>query len=148
MTVLRTIHTGFTVHDLEQMRAFFADCLGAEAGEIRQVPAGDTLGHITGVHGAAARVVMMTLPDGHVVELLQYSAPTSSTQSAPRPCDIGAAHLALEVMSVAGFARDAQRFDFRFAGQPQFLPGGPFAGRWVAYVRDNHGFTIELIGGA
>jgi hypothetical protein len=54
MAVLRTIHTGLTVHDLEQMLAFFSQCLNAQAGEIRQIPVGDTLGHITGVEGAQA----------------------------------------------------------------------------------------------
>lgn len=148
MAVLHTIHTGLTVHDLAHMLAFFGQVLGADVGEIRQVPVGDTLGHITGVPGAQARVCMATLPGGHVVELLQYSAPGSATTVAPRPCDIGAAHLALRVASVAETASRAQAFGFAVAGQMQFLPGGPFAGQWVSYVRDTHGFTLELIGGA
>lgn len=148
MSVLRTIHTGLTVHDLEHMGAFFRQVLGADVGEVRQIPMGDTLGHITGVRGAQARVCMVTLPGGHVVELLQYDAPSSATTVAPRPCDIGAAHLALQVSSVAGLANRSKDFGFEVAGQLQFLPGGPFAGQWVAYVRDSHGFTLELIGGA
>jgi len=147
MAVLHTIHTGLTVHDLAHMLAFFGQVLGADVGEIRQIPVGDTLGRITGVPGAQARVCMATLPGGHVVELLQYSAPESATTVAPRPCDTGAAHLALRVASVAETARCAQAFGFAVAGQKQFLPGGPFAGQWVAYVRDTHGFTLELIGG-
>lgn len=147
MAVQHTIHTGLTVHDLTQMLAFFGQVLSAEVGEIRQIPAGDTLGHITGVKGAQARVCMVSLPGGHVVELLEYSAPVSATSLAPRPCDIGAAHLALRVDSVADTARSAQAFGFSVAGQLHFLPGGPFAGQWVAYVRDTHGFTLELIGG-
>jgi catechol 2,3-dioxygenase-like lactoylglutathione lyase family enzyme len=148
MAVLHTIHTGLTVHDLANMLAFFGQVLGAKVGEIRQIPVGETLGHITGVQGAQARVCMVTLPGGHVVELLQYSAPASATTVAPRPCDIGAAHLALQVDSVADTASSAQTFGFAVAGQTHFLPGGPFAGQWVAYVRDTHGFTLELIGGA
>jgi catechol 2,3-dioxygenase-like lactoylglutathione lyase family enzyme len=148
MAVLHTIHTGLTVHDLGHMLAFFDHVLGASVGEIRQIPIGDTLGHITGVAGAQARVCMVTLPGGHVVELLQYAAPSSATPVAPRPCDIGAAHLALQVDSIADTASRAQDFGFAVAGQMQFLPGGPFAGQWAAYVRDTHGFTLELIGGA
>ena len=108
MAVLHTIHTGLTVHDLANMLAFFGQVLGAKVGEIRQIPVGETLGHITGVQGAQARVCMVTLPGGHVVELLQYSAPASATTVAPRPCDIGAAHLALQVDSVADTASSAQ----------------------------------------
>ena len=148
MAVLRTIHTGLTVHDLTHMLAFFGQVLGADVGEVRQIPPGDTLGHITGVLGAQARVSMVKLPGGHVVELLEYAAPASATNTAPRPCDIGAAHLALQVDSVADIVQRAQAFDFAVAGQLQFLPGGPFAGQWVAYVRDPNGFTLELIGGA
>jgi hypothetical protein len=148
MAVLHTIHAGFTVHDLAHMLAFFGQVLGAEVGEIRQIPIGDTLGNITGVPGAQARVCMVTLPGGHMVELLQYAAPASATTVAPRPCDIGAAHLAMQVDSVADTATRAQTFGFAVAGQMQFLPGGPFAGQWVTYVRDTHGFTLELIGGA
>ena len=147
MAVLRTIHTGLTVRNLAQMLAFFGQVLGAEAGEIRQIPVGETLGHITGVPGAQASVCMVSLPGGHVVELLQYDAPASATTVAPRPCDIGAAHIALQVDSVAKTANLAQAFGFAIAGQMQFLPGGPFAGQWVAYVRDTYGFTLELIGG-
>ena len=148
MAVLRTIHTGLTVHDLAHMLAFFGQVLGADVGEVRQIPKGDTLGHIVGVQGAQARVCMVTLPGGHVVELLEYAAPASATTVAPRPCDIGAAHLALHVDSVADIASRAKAFGFAVAGQMQFLPGGPFAGQWVAYVRDAQGFTLELIGGA
>lgn len=148
MAVLHAIHTGLTVHDLPHMLAFFGQVLGADVGEIRQIPVGDTLGYITGVSGAQAHVCMVTLPGGHVVELLQYSAPASATNAAPRPCDIGAAHLALRVESVAETATQAQAFGFAVAGRLQFLPGGLFAGQWVAYVRDTQGFTMELIGGA
>jgi hypothetical protein len=45
---------------------------------------------------------MVTLPGGHVVELPQHSEPASATAAAQRPCDIGAAHLALQVNSVTG----------------------------------------------
>lgn len=148
MGVLGTIHTGLTVRDLTRMLAFFGQALGAEVGEIRQIPIGDTLGHITGVPGAQARVCMVTLPGGHVVELLEYAEPASATTVAPRPCDVGAAHLALHVVSVADTAIRSETFGFTVAGQLQCLAGGPFAGHWVAYLRDGDGFTLELIGGA
>lgn len=148
MTVLRTIHTGLTVHDLEHMLEFFVSCLGAEASEIRHIPGGATLGNITGVPGAQARVAMLTLQGGHILELLQYGAPSSATDVAPRPCDIGGAHIALEVRSVANTIQSAQQFGFVVAGRVEPLTGGPFAGRCAAYVRDARGFTLELIGDA
>jgi hypothetical protein len=66
---------------------------------------------------------------------------------APRPCDIGGAHLALEVESVSETVQSIERFGFAVSGRTLTLPGGPFAGRCVTYVRDQYGFTLELIGG-
>jgi catechol 2,3-dioxygenase-like lactoylglutathione lyase family enzyme len=143
MNVPRTIHTGLTVADLESAVRLFGEALGFAVGEIRRIPPGDTLGHITGVAGAQARVAMVTAPDGHVVELL----PSSATRAAPRPCDIGGAHLALEVDSIAALAQAVAAHGFAIAGRTVVAAGGPFAGRHVAYVRDGHGFTLELIGG-
>ena len=146
MPISHTIHTGFTVRDLSHMLAFFAQGLGAQVGEIREIPVGDTLGNIIGVPGARARVAMATLPGGHVVELLEYDE-SESKQVAPRPCDIGAAHLALQVESIKESLRAVHKFGFQCAGKTQYLTGGQFAGRHVTYIRDIHGFTLELVGG-
>lgn len=147
MTVLRIIHAGQTAHDLQGMLAFFAQCLGAQAGDVRQILGGDSPGHITGVAGLQARVAMLTLPDGHAIELLEYRAPGGATQIAPPPCGTGAAHLALAADSVSATALAAQGLGFAVAGEVLALPGGPFAGQHVACIRDERGFTLALIGG-
>jgi glyoxylase I family protein len=144
--IRRVIHTGMTVHPLEPMVSFLVEVLGFIAAPVRQIPPGPTLPTITGIADAAARVVMVTSPCGAVVELLEYSAPASATGIAPRPCDIGAAHLALDVASVQDVIERAAAWGFEVAGGIQSLSGGPFAGRRVAYIRNAQGFTLELIG--
>ncbi len=147
LPVRRLIHTGMTVHRLEPMMSFLVEVLGFTSAPVRQIPQGPTLPTITGIADAAARVVMVTSPCGAVVELLEYSAPESATMRAPRPCDIGAAHLALDVESVQDVIDRAASWGFAVAGGIQPLTGGPFAGRSEAYISDAQGFTLELIGG-
>lgn len=144
-TVKRTIHTGFTVDDLERSSRFFRDCLGLAVSAPRSPPSAEVLSSVTGVAGAQARIAMVSLP-GHEIELLQYSSPTSATASAPRPCDVGFAHLALEVDDVAAVVAAARGHGFALGGDIFPSVAGPFAGKRVAYIRDPHGFTLELIG--
>lgn len=143
--VTRTIHTGFTVNNLERMSRFFQDCLGLEVSEPRSPPRAEVLPSVTGVPGAQARIAMVTLP-GHVIELLEYSSPGSATSSAPRPCDVGFAHIAIEVANVSEVISAAKDYDFAIGGSIYRADGGPFSGRPVAYIRDQSGFTIELVG--
>lgn len=143
--VTHTIHTGFTVSDIEHMSAFFRLCLGFEVSEPRFPPRPDVLPAVTGVPAAQAKIVMVTLP-GHVIELLEYMAPDSSTTSAPRPCDIGFAHIAIGVDNVAAVIAAATVYGFAIGGSIYRADGGPFSGREVAYIRDQFGFTIELVG--
>ena len=143
--VTRTVHTGFTIQNLERMSMFFRECLGLDVSEPRSPHRADVLPEVTGVAGAQARIAMVTLP-GHVIELLEYSAPESLTSSAPRPCDIGFAHIAIEVGNVPEVVDAAKSYGFAVGGSIYRADGGPFSGRQVAYVRDSGGFTIELIG--
>jgi catechol-2,3-dioxygenase len=143
--ILETLHSGFTVADVRQLAAFFRDCLGCAVTEPRAAPS-ETLARIVGVDGAAAEIVYVTTP-GHTIELLEYRAPGSHTESAPRPCDTGFAHLSFLVDDVAAVAAAAARFGFVATREMPRIGAGPHAGRHATYLRDAHGFTIELMGG-
>jgi catechol 2,3-dioxygenase-like lactoylglutathione lyase family enzyme len=143
-SVVGTLHTGFTVADVRRLAAFFRDCLGFEVTEPRSPPS-ETLSRIIGVEAAAADVVYVNAP-GHVIELLQYYSPVSGTANAPRPCDIGFAHLSFLVENVASVADAAARFGFVAETAMPTIQHGPHAGRRATYLRDSHGFSIELMG--
>ena len=143
--VTRTIHTGFTVCNIESMSLFFRECLGLDVSEPRSPPRADVLPVVTGVAGAQAKIAMVTLP-GHVIELLEYMTPGSATPCAARPCDIGFAHIAIEVRDVPAVIGAAADYGFAIGGSIYCADGGPFSGRQVAYIRDQLGFTIELVG--
>lgn len=144
--VVRAVHTGFTVQSIEKLSLFFRGCLQLEVSAPRSPPPA-VLPAVTGVAGAQALIAMVTLP-GHVIELLEYLSPHSATRSAPRPCDIGSAHIALEVVDMSAIVAAAPAYGFDLAGTIFVADQGPFCGRPVAYIRDRCGFTIELIGAA
>ena len=97
--VIEPLHIGFTVADVRAMAAFMHDCLGFEVTEPRRPPA-TSIEEVTGVIGADVELVYVSAP-GLTMELLQYSSPPSATLTGGRPCDVGAAHLALKVSNVA-----------------------------------------------
>ena len=143
--VLDTLHSGFTVRDPRRLAAFFRDCLGFEVIGPRAAPA-HVLERIVGVPGADAEIVYVSAP-GHTIELLGYRAPASETASAPRPCDVGFAHLAFLVDDIAAVAASAQAYGFTCTPAMPRIAAGPHAGRHATSLRDAEGFTLELMGG-
>ena len=143
--VLETLHSGFTVADVRRLAEFFRECLGFAVTEPRTAPP-EVLSRIVGVAGAAAEIVYVSAP-GHTIELLEYLAPGSRTEAAPRPCDTGFAHLSFLVDDVAAIARAASAFGFAATPDMPCIAAGPHAGRHATYLRDPDGFTIELMGG-
>ena len=99
---------------------------------------------ITGVAGAEISLAVLKAP-GHKIELLEYHAPPERKRSDLRPCDVGAAHIALTVDDIEAVLSRIALFDWRAAGRPQTLESGPNAGKRVIYVRDPDGTTIELM---
>src|SRR3954471_21504954 len=93
--ILAADHTGLTVSDLERSLAFWRDVLGFELSH-RTHQTGDLAAEITGVPGAEISLAVLKAP-GHKIELLQYHAPEDRRRGDLRPCDVGAAHVALTV---------------------------------------------------
>ena len=141
--VLGTLHSGFTVADVRRTAGFFRDCLGFAVTDPRTAPTA-ALSQIVGIEGAVAEIIFVSAP-GHTIELLQYRSPGSATTTAPRPCDIGFAHLSLLVDDVRTAAQAAAAYGFMATPAMPLLSTGPFAGRHVTYLRDAHGFTLEIM---
>lgn len=141
--VLGADHTGITVRNLEDSLRFWRDILGFELSH-RAHQEGKLAEEITGVGGAEIQLAVLRAP-GHKIELLQYLTPPQRKASALRPCDLGAAHVALLVDDLDAVLARIQKFGWEPAGKPQTLQVGPNAGRRVVYVRDPDGTTIELM---
>lgn len=143
-SVVAADHTGITVANLERALAFWRDVLGFELSH-RAHQKGELAAEITGVAGAEISLAVLKTPTGHKIELLEYLAPPDRQQVVPRPCDIGAVHVALTVDDLDAALIAIAPFGWKVAGEPQTLAVGPNAGRRVVYVRDADGTTIEFM---
>lgn len=104
----RFAHVNLIAEDFERLVAFYRDVFGCEPMTTDQRLTGEWVGAITGVPGAAIRVVHLRLPGGGEggpsLELIRYDeAETRPQMAANRP---GFGHIAFAVDDVAA-ARDA-----------------------------------------
>ncbi len=142
--ILAADHTGITVSDIERSLTFWQDVLGFELSH-RAHQKGELAEQITGVIGAEILIAVLKAP-GHKIELLEYRAPPDrERQNNLRPCDLGAAHIALTVDNLDEVLDRIAAFGWKTAGEPQTLTVGPNSGKRVIYVRDPDGTTIELM---
>jgi glyoxylase I family protein len=142
--IIAADHTGLTVSDIERSLAFWRDVLGFEVSH-RAHQKGELAEQITGVTGAEILIAVLKAP-GHKIELLEYRAPGDRKQeNRDRPCDVGAAHIALTVDNLDKVLDRIAASGWKRAGEPQTLTVGPNAGRRVIYVRDPDGTTIEFM---
>ena len=142
--ILGADHTGITVSDLERSLSFWRDVLGFELSH-RAHQSGTLASEITGVAGAEISLAVVKAP-GHKIELLQYHAPPDrKLKSEFRPCDVGAAHVALTVDNLDAVIDKIAAAGWKTGGKPQILTMGPNAGKRVVYVRDPDGTTIEFM---
>lgn len=143
VTVTGTNHTSFTVRDLDRALALFVDGLGFELlSRAPRDPA--AIEAITGVTGGDVTIAFVQAP-GHRIELIEYHAPADRGSSAPRACDAGFAHLALDVDDMDAALAVAERYDLQPMGRVYVIDQGPNAGRRVCYFRDDNGLTLEFL---
>jgi catechol 2,3-dioxygenase-like lactoylglutathione lyase family enzyme len=141
--VTGTNHTSFTVRSLDRAIALFRDGLGFEL--LSRAPRDpEAIAAITGVPGADVTIAFLQGPS-HRVELIEYHAPADRGSSAPRPCDAGFAHLALDVADMDAALAVAAKHGLGLLGAVYVIDQGPNAGRRVAYFRDDNGLTLEFL---
>ncbi|GHD63185.1 hypothetical protein GCM10017083_53030 [Thalassobaculum fulvum] len=141
--VTGTNHTSFTVRSLDRAIALFRDGLGFEL--LSRAPRDpEAIAAITGVPAADVTIAFLQGPS-HRVELIEYHAPTDRGSNAPRPCDAGFAHLALDVADMDAALAVAAEHGLDLLGDVYVIDQGPNAGRRVAYFRDDNGLTLEFL---
>lgn len=138
-------HTSFTVENIVETVAFFRDCLGAEVISVGRPANPLGIPRITGVEGAVIKMGFVRV-GAHLVEFLEYEAPASRTAVHARPCDVGFAHVALNVDGMAQLIDQASTYGYRLVGEVIEVLGGPDQGKKAAYIRGPDGITVELIG--
>jgi catechol 2,3-dioxygenase-like lactoylglutathione lyase family enzyme len=136
-------HHGMTVASIDAALGLFVGVLGFTPSERIELDEEFSAG-VTGVEGARISVVFVETP-GLAVELLSYAGTADRPVHRPRPCDPGAAHLALYVDDLDAVAAAAEGAGWRLAGSVMPITTGPRKGGRAAYLTDAGGSVVELV---
>ena len=143
MSVGRIILLVLEVEDVARSLAFYRDLLGLhiEARAV-DVPAED----VTGIPGARCSIADLDLPDGRLLELIQYTA-GGGTRLEQRTSDPGACHVAISVDDIDATCERLERAGVTLRAKPITLAdSGPrWDGSRVVYTVDPDGVTVELV---
>ncbi|WP_235610775.1 VOC family protein [Bordetella sp. H567] len=143
--VTRADHTGFTVSSLDESLAFWVDVLGFRLVTRDRYPASEFLDNVVGVPGAELELAMVEAPGGHLIELLEYSAPANREYFKPRACDVGSVHLAFLVDDLDALLARVAGAGWMALGEPQTVRGGSRDGLRLFYARGPDGVTVEFL---
>jgi catechol 2,3-dioxygenase-like lactoylglutathione lyase family enzyme len=141
ITVLKPNHTGFTVSSLAEAIAFWNGVLGLPVSSPYYF-IDKPISTLVGVPGANVSIAFITLPGGHLVEILEYTdVPQGKNVYRPESCDVGSVHLALDVKGLDEIARRALNIGWRIVGGPVYIDYK----RRAIYLRSiKDGITVEL----
>lgn len=141
----RLHHVGVVVSDLDRSIAFYSGLLDARPSLIDRHIGGRRAATAVGLDGAVSDLSLAFIPTATaILELIEYHSPRGS--SIPnRACDVGAAHLCLQVASLdaAELVLHAQGLDFH--NEPILNLDGPLAGYRWAFFSDPDAIQIELM---
>ena len=143
-SMVRVDHTGFTVKSLQESVNFFVDVLGFKIVNQEHFGPSEFLSNVVGVPDAEMTLAMLEL-DGHLVELLEYTAPNPRNIVRPRSCDIGSVHLAFYVVDLEDVVRRVELVGWHRLGALQTVASGARIGLRIAYVRSADGITLEFL---
>jgi catechol 2,3-dioxygenase-like lactoylglutathione lyase family enzyme len=101
---------------------------------------------VTGIPGARCSIADLDLPDGRVLELIQYTAGAGRPLT-QRTSDPGTCHLAISVDDIDATYERLERAGVTMRSQPITLAdSGPrWDGSRVVYTVDPDGVTVELV---
>ena len=138
-------HVGYTVADLDRSIAFYETLLGVPL-LMRKTWDVPYVGEIVGYPGLVLDGAFFQLPNGVILELLEYKTPRPGTVDM-ESYNAGNAHLCLVTEDMAGdFARlRAAGYDSFRSERPIDIPWGPYRGGRACYLRDPDGVSIELL---
>ncbi|GGK78621.1 VOC family protein [Mangrovihabitans endophyticus] len=137
-------HVGITVGDLDAAVAFWHDVLGFSPVVESVVSEGPEIDAITGVQGARTRVTVLARAN-QMVELLEYEKPAARERYAPRPCDIGSIHVAVDVDDIETAVAAGGRHGWTTRAPVVQMSAGPLTGVRVVYLWGPDGTAVELM---
>jgi catechol 2,3-dioxygenase-like lactoylglutathione lyase family enzyme len=133
-------HTGFVVKDLEKTIEFYRDVIGLELTKKVELDGGP-IDDVVGYRGANLLIALLSVGDGHSLELIQYISPPGSERPTDERNAHGATHLAFDVDDIE------QTFE-RLVSRGAHRLNPPIkvrAGVKCCYLQDPDGNWIELL---
>jgi catechol 2,3-dioxygenase-like lactoylglutathione lyase family enzyme len=144
-SVIGTHHVGVTVASLEKALAFWESFLRKPArwSTVLDRP---YLGRIVGYPGVSIKAAFVDLPDGVVIELLDYHQVKERVANPEATANPGNLHLCLRVKDATAAWKRAVSCGARPVNRqgPVEVDDGPNAGAKVAYLRIHDGVTLEV----
>jgi catechol 2,3-dioxygenase-like lactoylglutathione lyase family enzyme len=140
--IRRYQHVSITVSDLDRSMAWYRDMLGFEPQGGVSEASGEALSRALGVENVHLKLATLLRGDS-LLELIQYLSP-AGMKKAPRPCDVGCMHMALEVDDIQALYRDLSARGVNFNSAPNRNPP-EIAWAWWVYLQDPDGVPIELV---
>lgn len=139
--IRRYQHVSITVGDLDRSIAFYRDVVGFQVAD-RMSASGEELSRALDIEDVSLKLA--TLTSGELIlELIEYLSPERN-QRAPRACDVGSMHMALDVDDIHVTYKEWSAKGVRFNTPPQRNPPG-IAWAWWCYLKDPDGVPIELV---
>lgn len=138
-------HVGYAVGNLDRSIAFYETLLGVPL-LLRKTWSHPYVGQIVGYSDLVLEGAFFQLPNGVVLELLEYKTPPPADVDM-ESYNAGNAHLCLVTGDMAAdFERlRAAGYDTFRADAPIEIPWGPYRGGRACYLRDPDGISIELL---
>ncbi len=140
-------HIGISVKNLEVSIPFYRDVLGLK--QLSEPPGPgdkDPLAEKTvRVKDAISQVVLFELPDGTILELLEYSYPPSPIDEPMPQNAVGASHVAFDVEDIFEVVKELTAKGVTFWHEPRLIKGGPMANTWWCYFNDPDGIALEIM---
>ena len=145
-SVAGTHHIGITVASLEKALAFWEPFLGKPArwATVLDRP---YLSRIVGYPGVSIKAAFVDLPDGVVIELLDYHRVKERVANPDATANPGNLHLCLGVENATAAWAHAVSCGAHSVSKegPVEIDGGPNEGAKVAYLRIHDGVTLEIL---
>ncbi|HHT9158252.1 MAG TPA: VOC family protein [Candidatus Brocadiaceae bacterium] len=139
--ICKTRHTGLVVRDLERSLAFYV-ALGLSVWR-REVETGPFIETVVGIPGVRLEWAKLQVPDGSLVELLQYHSHPDIQSLVDAPSNrLGCSHIAFTVEDIDLTCKEITRLGGSVVNPPALAPSGLVK---VAYCHDSAGILMELV---
>jgi catechol 2,3-dioxygenase-like lactoylglutathione lyase family enzyme len=141
--VLNTRHTGFVVLDLERFIKFYVG-FGLKLVS-RMIEEGDYIDKLVGLNNVKLEWAKLSLPDGSLIELLQYHTHIDSShinEEVQLSYRLGCSHIALTVRDIEKAIEYICLSGGSVKNKHQISPDGKVK---VAYCYDMEGNILEIV---